>query len=422
MVHSTTAPRRLRSVLLVTHYYAPEHGAPQRRWSALVEEFVRAGVRVTVLAPPPHYPTGTPEPGAAVPRAGSRTTGPHGETVVRTAFRRHDARLRTRVLDQAVAAWSSVLLGLRLHRQGMRHDVVIGTVPGIPSMFAAWALARSARARFVVEMRDAWPDLLGPSKVLAGTGTRRTGLRGTVTHLVHLAVTRMQRRADLLVTTTETFAGVAAARGARRTVVVRNGTAYRTVGRAASDQPGRALRVVYAGTVGRAQGLDAVVRASARLAREGTAIEVRIVGAGADVDRLGRLATELDAPVSLEPRLAAQDVAGLYAWADTALVCLRDWEPLEWTVPSKLYELMAAGVHVTACVAGEAADLVTAVGAGAVVPPGDDRALAALWAAWTADGVRVPVVSPAAAAWVDAHVRDDQLAARYLRTLDELLA
>ena len=41
-------------MLLLTHYYAPEFGAPQRRWSALVQRFIAAGHRVTVAAPVPH--------------------------------------------------------------------------------------------------------------------------------------------------------------------------------------------------------------------------------------------------------------------------------------------------------------------------------------------------------------------------------
>lgn len=53
-------------------------------------------------------------------------------------------------------------------------------------------------------------------------------------------------------------------------------------------------------------------------------------------------------------------------------VQLRDWEPFAWTVPSKLYEALATGKHVTAILAGEAADIVRSTGAGDVVAPGDD--------------------------------------------------
>ena len=46
-------------ILLVSHHYAPENNAPQRRWSALVPRLRDLGNEVVVFAPPPHYPTGT---------------------------------------------------------------------------------------------------------------------------------------------------------------------------------------------------------------------------------------------------------------------------------------------------------------------------------------------------------------------------
>ncbi len=45
-------------ILVVTHYYSPEYGAPQRRWRQLVREFRAAGHSVVVVTSPPHYPSG----------------------------------------------------------------------------------------------------------------------------------------------------------------------------------------------------------------------------------------------------------------------------------------------------------------------------------------------------------------------------
>jgi glycosyltransferase involved in cell wall biosynthesis len=114
------------------------------------------------------------------------------------------------------------------------------------------------------------------------------------------------------------------------------------------------------------------------------------------------------------------EVRDLYAWADTVVVSLRDWEPFEWTVPSKLYEVMASGVVASACLAGEAASLVSVNGAGAVVRPGDVEGLADLWTGWLSDGV-VPAASSEAAAWVAEHASDEVLGHRYTELLDTLL-
>ncbi|GAA1731307.1 glycosyltransferase family 4 protein [Isoptericola hypogeus] len=436
-------------LLLVTHHYPPEHGAPQRRWDTLTPRIMAAGLDVAVLAPPPHYPTGRLQDDDARYRPGSITRGRHGERVVRVRFRPHSPRLLSRTLDQTIAAASSVWLGVRyFRRRGARPHVVIGTVPGIPSMFAAWALARLLRARLVVEMRDAWPDLIEPSGILDNDRPARARALSGLRAAAHRAVSRLQARADAVVTTTETFAQVLLERGIRRVTVVRNGTSFRpldardaadpardeTADRArdeARDEareladradvtaPRRPLRAVYAGTVGRAQDLECVVRAAALVARRGLPIDLRIVGTGSEVPALQRLAADLDAPVSFVGPVPHEQVRRLYSWADTVVVTLRDWKPLEWTVPSKLYEVMASGTYATACVAGEAAALVRRSGAGSVISPGDSDALADLWAGWAATEA-VPDVEPLAARWVAENADDDVLAAKYVALLREL--
>lgn len=417
---SATARHRL---LLVTHHYSPETGAPQRRWGSLVARLVRSGVDVSVLAPPPHYPSGRVAAGHQGIVPGTVTTGAHGERIVRVRYREHSTSLVSRTVDHLVAALSSVALGWRhLRDRDVRPTVVVGTVPGIPSMFAAWALARMFRASLVVEMRDAWPDLIRPSGVLTGSLSDRRTWRALATTFAHRLITRLQSRADLVVTTTETFADVVRTRGARDVAVVRNGTAFTAVGptqdRASTGPALRPFRAAYAGTLGRSQGLEVVVRAAALVAARGLAIEVRLVGAGSEADRLDALARSLGAPVTVAPTVPHEEIVALYAWSDTLVVSLRDWEPFQWTVPSKLYEVMASGRHVTACLAGEAAELVLALEAGDVVPPGDVEALADLWARLAAGGD--PVAGRAAGAWVATHANDDVLAGSYLALLDGL--
>src|SRR5690625_6218265 len=71
--------RRMR-ILLLTHYYAPEFGAPQRRWSALVQRFIASGHQVTVAAPVPHYPGGRPTPAQRrTHHVGDIERGAHGD-------------------------------------------------------------------------------------------------------------------------------------------------------------------------------------------------------------------------------------------------------------------------------------------------------------------------------------------------------
>lgn len=403
-------------VLLVTHHYAPEPGAPQRRWSAFVQRFVAAGHRVTVLAPPPHYPSGRVVGLAPHERPGAVSRGDHGETIVRVRFRPHDQSLLSRSVDQAVAASGSFGQAVRRFAgRRDRPDVVVATAPGLPSIPAGLAVGTVLRRPTVVEMRDAWPDLIASSGML-GPG-QGVSPRALATTLAHRSTTSLQRHAAAVVTTTVSFAEVLRARGMRRVEVVRNGTvasAYPALPH--PTRPTGSLRVVYLGTMGRSQGLAAAVRAADVVRERGVDLELRMVGSGVDEGHLYDVARHLGAPVQFLGRVPADEVLGHYAWADTALVSLRDWPPFEWTVPSKLYEALAAGRHVSAAVAGEAARIVDESGAGDVVAPQDTAALADLWTHLAADRSALQVADKGRR-WVAHNADHDRLAVHYLDLL-----
>lgn len=406
-------------ILLLTHYFEPENGAPQRRWSALIERLVAAGHSVHVIAPPPHYPTGTiDEKLPAALRPGGRAVGPHGATVHRVGFLRHDGTILSRTMDHVWVARATVRAAHRLARLGViAPDVVIATAPGLPTLVAGQVVARRLGVPLVAEMRDAWPDLVSHTPGLSvGRGpVARAKVR------VHDLVTGLQRNAAMVVTTTESFARVLIDRGVEQVHVIRNGTSlerYAVVPDTADDH--HELRALYMGTIGRSQGLHTVILAASRAKAEGARVAVRIVGYGADLRRLREVNRSVGSPVEILGRVAPSEVFHHYAWADTTIVSLRPWEPFEWTVPSKLYEVMATGKHVTAIVAGEAAEIVTESGAGDVVAPGDVDGIADLWRRLASD--RSLVASRAGGReWVAANVDYDVMAERYARLLEAAL-
>lgn len=407
-------------IVLVTHHYLPEVGAPQRRWRELVARFVAAGHRVTVLAPPPHYPLGRAEQLAPEERPRATSHGPGGETIHRVRFREHGPDLPSRSADQLMTALDSILVGARRLRGRNRPDVLIATAPGVPSIAAGFLLARCRprRVPLVVEMRDAWPDLIAPSGMW---GTRRRGWRATAIRGAHRLVTAAQRNSAAVVTTTASFAGVLRTRRVRRVDVVRNGAPLDEAPHAAPVPDRDALHVLYLGTIGRSQGLGTAVRAASILTRRGVPVVLRLVGSGFDEDALREEAESLGAPVEFHGRVPRSEVDEQYRWADTVLVSLRAWDPFEWTVPSKLYEAMVAGRHVSASLTGEAALVLREAGAGDVVPPENAQELAALWAGLADDRSRLDV-GDRGRRWVAEHANFDRLAEHYLTILDEVVA
>jgi glycosyltransferase involved in cell wall biosynthesis len=224
-----------------------------------------------------------------------------------------------------------------------------------------------------------------------------------------------------VVTTTEAFAQALRQRGIRRVHVIRNG-AHPVPGYPSHIRrtPDGELRVLYLGTVGRAQGLGTAVLAARLAHRTGAKVRLRIVGAGAEFDAVAMMAARSEMPIEVLGPVSKEQVADHYAWADSFLVALRPWPALSLAVPSKLYEAMSLGIHITAALEGEAARIVTETGAGVTVRPGDVEALADAWTR-LADDPRRLAVTDAARSWTEREANDDILAEQYLSILDQVV-
>ena len=141
---SADCPQR---ILIVSHYFPPEAGAPQARLSALAAAWAANGDEVTVLTGMPNHPTGVlpPEYRRAVRRR-ERRDGYH---VVRTwLYATPNEGVLRKTLCHLSFMVSSVLLG------GWacgRTDTVVVSSPTFFSIGSAWLLARLKRARLVVE-------------------------------------------------------------------------------------------------------------------------------------------------------------------------------------------------------------------------------------------------------------------------------
>lgn len=416
VLHGPHERTRLR-VLLLTHYFVPETGAPQRRWDALIREFVAAGHEVAVMCPPPHHPTGTvPDRFKRYYRRGSSERAENGALVFRVGYLPHRGDIITRTLDHLVSSLTSIGRASRLIRSGkFVPDVIIATAPAVPTLIAGTRLAKRFGIPLVVEMRDAWPDLLTHMSDL-GSG----GMVGLVKRVVHRYVTKLQQSATQVVTTTEAFARMLETRGMCNVAVVRNGASISRFAKLPSiDSDHKELRALYLGTMGRSQGLDVVIRAAHELERQGVPVSVRMIGAGHDRNSLIALNEELGSPVEILPAVSPDRVADEYRWADTTIATLRDWEPFAWTIPSKLYELLSAGRHVTGILAGEGAEILLDAGGGAVVPPGNVDKLVAYWSELASKREQLNV-GRAGRAWVQANVSYERLASKYFAILSEI--
>lgn len=406
-------------ILVITHYYPPEIGAPQRRWSALVKRWQKSGHQVTVFCPPPHYPDAESSRFLREKNKGTPRThrGKYGERVVRLPYLLHGPSGITRLADQIVTAISAVGKALLLALKGDRFDVVVATVPGIPSAYAGIAIKKILRVPLVLELRDAWPDIVArPSQEINGIALKERAKRR-----FSRSFTRAQRHADVVVTVTHRFARKLRGRNIHEVVTITNGvtpTMFHSRIAPPPERPGQ-LRLLYTGTVGRSQGLITLLRALelAQEAQPETRFKLRIVGEGAERQMLQNYAAAKNLPVKFQPLQPRAQVRKNYKWCDATIVSLRDTPAFERTVPSKLYELLTVPRFPIALVAGEAADIMQEAGVGALVSPENPQELAATWCRLAADRSLLRV-GHVGRDFIFKNYNYDQLAQRYLKVLE----
>ena len=354
----------------------------------------------------------------------NKEIGPGGELIYRSPISVSGSSIRARATNQLLVAGGSVLTAVRRVALGgaRRPDVVVGTVPAIPSMFSAYLFSLLIKRPFIVDLRDAWPELLDDmgdwNREAAGGKTlavlEQSVLAGFIKALTKRSMMGVLKRADTVIVTTDGHKAkleedFRCLKNPPAIQVIRN--VFPTPCPPTADdgneqiaQPftgdSLSLNVVYAGTVGRAQYLTTAIEA-VQIARDklGVNVNLRIIGNGATWATCKERADSLGVSVEMHHRMTPPELAANYRWADTVLVQLAPWKSLETTVPSKTYELMTNRQHITLAAAGEVAELVLRLGAGVVVSPGDATALATAWADLARNREKL-AVSTAGADWV----------------------
>jgi len=353
-------------VLFLTHYYPPEVGAAPARIAALARGLAERGAEVSVHTGFPHYPSGAIEaPHRNRPLARERD-GPVTvlRTVVLPAPNRGFAR---RLADHAVFATGAVALSPAAGPL----DVVVAETPPLFTAAAGVAYARGRRAALALNVSDLWPESAVALGALAPGGPPARAA-AALARLCH-------RRASLITAPTRGIVDTLAARPEARGKVVQVPPAVDLERFAAIPErpprPDAPLRVLYAGTLGLAQGAGVLVAAAALAGPD--VVDVLIAGAGPDAEALQEQIRDRGlGNVRLLGPVPPAEIPRLYRDADAAVVPLRDRPIFAGALPTKLFEALAAARPVIVATRGEAAELVRDDDAGIVVAPEDPTALA----------------------------------------------
>jgi len=356
-------------VLILTQWYPPE---PMKLLSDMTETLQAMGHEVTVLTGFPNWPSGKLYPGYRL-RLWQREEQ-NGVRIIRVPlFPDHSRSALKRALNFLSFAISATVLGFWLVP---RPDVMHVIHPPITIGLPAIVLSILWRIRFTLEIQDMWPENLRATGMIRHEAALRA--IGAFAKLVY-------RRASSIRVISPGFRRNLIQKGvpASKVGVISNWVDtdfYRP------SLPDRDLAqklglegcftVMYAGTIGLAQGLDVVLNAAERL-RDLPQVHFVLVGDGVELERLRQVAAGAGlANVRFPGRVPMHLTPQLYALAEVLLVHLKDDPLFAITIPHKILTYMASGKMVLAAMRGDVEELVRTSACGVVCPPDDAEALA----------------------------------------------
>jgi glycosyltransferase involved in cell wall biosynthesis len=359
-----------RMIYWVNQYAVGPDQPGGTRHHEIARELRRRGWAVTVVASDLHLASRT----YTRRRPGSRTAmveqidGVPFVWLYASHYQANDARRVLSMLTFGVHAFRHLL------RAPMQNStIVIGSSPHLLGAAAAKAVAALRGRRFILEVRDLWPESLQV--------TGRSG--GLLYWGLRQLADALYRHSDAIIVLAEGSVPRIRERAPRAHITfVPNGVdveLFDSVPASSARWPADRTAFIYAGAHGPANGLDVVVDAAHILHREEyKRAHIVLIGDGPQKAALmGRVAgLGLDNVTFLEP-VPKSEVAGLLKAADVGLMVLAPVKLFEDAVsPNKLFDYLSAGLTVLGNIPGEVASLIEDAGSGISVRPGSATALA----------------------------------------------
>jgi len=355
-------------ILLIHQAFAALDEPGGTRHHELARYLVGRGHKVTIIASPVSYLTGTPSTFGGVTRCES------GVRVIRAyTYQALHKSFIHRIFSFFSFMASSFFAGL-----GVKHvDLVWGTSPPIFQGATAWLLARLKRVPFLFEVRDLWPSFAIAVGVLKNPIFIKMSLwlEGF-----------LYRHADLVVVNSPGYVAHVRERGARRVELIPNGAdpqmfdpADQGVSFRSTNRLDDKFVVLYAGAHGMSNDLGVALEAAKILQDAPAPSEVIFVflGDGKEKPALQKQAAEMGlSNVLFLPPVPKVEMAAALAGADACLAILKPIEEYKTTYPNKVFDYMAAGRPVVLAIDGVIRQVVEAAHCGVFAQPGNPAVLA----------------------------------------------
>lgn len=342
-------------ILIVTQWFDPE---PTFKGLLFAKKLVENGHQVEVITGFPNYPGGKVYDGYKIKAYQKELID--GVVVHRVPlYPSHDGSAFKRILNYVSFAASSLLCGLF---KVIKPDVIYSYHPPLTTSLSALFIGMFRRVPFITDIQDLWPDTLAATGML--TNPKALSIVEKVCQFVY-------HRAAKIVVLSPGFKARLVAKGIADSKIelIYNWCDESALMNSRSTQlslpTNDKLNIVFAGNLGFAQGLPAIVEAAHLLSQRNVSANLVLIGDGVAKAAAQQQVAELQLDnIYFLPRVPMQEVGTLLKAADALLVHLTDDELFSITIPSRTQAYLAVGKPIVMGVDGDAAQLIKAAQAG----------------------------------------------------------
>jgi len=262
--------------------------------------------------------------------------------------------------------------------QSPKPDIIVGSSPTLFAAAAAYFLARKLKARFVLELRDLWPQTF----VDMGHFSQDHIIIKMLTALENF----LYQKAEHIIVLAEGSRDYLLRRGIADSKIsfIPNGVDLEHFSATMKRKDARKkygfskFTIVYTGAHGPANGLDVILEAAEQL-KSVSGLQFVLVGDGTLKTELQTRAKKMDLTnVRFLSPVPKYEIPDLLLAADAAIISLTDSGVFGYAVsPNKLFDYLAAFKPVLCTVPGAVGRMVQENRCGYTSPPEDSHALAA---------------------------------------------
>ena len=357
-----------RRILLITQWFDPE---PTFKGLLFAKELASRGFEVEVITGFPNYPGGILYDGFRIKLIQKEIIDDVLVTRV-PLFPSHNKSKIGRAFNYLSFAFTSMIYGLFFSKQA---DVIYAYHPPLTVGISALVIKLFRRVPVVLDIQDIWPDSLKSTGMI--TNSLLLNFISRICKLIYSSVKK-------IIVLSPGFKNLLIERGVseNKIEVIYNWADEEVIRNAINDTPEilkntEGFKVLYAGNVGQAQGLNIILDAALLLKDEIANLHFFVLGQGLQLDDLKKRANNLNLHnVHFLTSIRMDKVGSFLGSADALLIHLNKDPLFKITIPGKTQAYMAAGRPIIMGVGGDASDLVLRAECGICFEPEDPMSLA----------------------------------------------